>query len=159
MSNFSFTKTDENNLRQDDLTLSDRARELIRIGDVAIARENPQALMTYFHPDYRFHGPGGAELDRDALWAYFAACRDAFDEFSVTRQSVVSDGADHIAARTKFAGVFVRPFAGLGGDPIQPNGRHVEYELINIFRFASNGQLVEEWVQYDSQAFVAQLTA
>ena len=159
MSDFPFTSTDENGLRSDDASLPDRARELITIGETAIARENPQALLAYFHPDYRFHGPGGAEFDREAVWGYFAACRAAFDSFSVTRQTIISDGQFHLAARTRFSGRFVRAFTGFGGEPIRPNGHHVEYSLINIFRFAPNGQLIEEWVEYDPSAFLTQLTA
>ncbi len=66
---------------------------------------------------------------------------------------------EHLAARTRFSGRFVRAFTGFGGEPIRPNGHHVEYSLINIFRFAPNGQLIEEWVEYDPSAFLTQLTA
>ena len=116
-------------------------------------------MSALFHPDYQFHGPGGAELDREGLWAYFATCRAAFDEFTVTRQALVSDGGDYMASRTRFAGVFARPFDGAAGGPIQPNGQSIEYRVVNIFRYAANGQLAEEWVQYDLQAFLDQLRA
>jgi predicted ester cyclase len=113
-------------------------------------------LAAFFHPQFRFHGPG-AELTREQLWNYFAACRAAFDDFTVTRQAVVSDGGDYLATRTRFAGVFARTFTGLPEGPLKPNGKRVEYRLINIFRYAPNGQLAEEWVQYDAGAFLAQL--
>lgn len=32
-----------------------------------------------------------------------------------------------------------------------------EYRLINIFRYAPDGRLAEEWAQYDVSAFLAQL--
>jgi hypothetical protein len=35
------------------------ARELIRIGDEAIAREDDVKLRAYYAEDYVFHGPGG----------------------------------------------------------------------------------------------------
>jgi len=35
------------------------ARELIRIGDEAIATEDDAKLRAYFRDDYVFHGPGG----------------------------------------------------------------------------------------------------
>jgi hypothetical protein len=35
------------------------ARDLIRIGDEAIACEDDVALRGYFSEDYVFHGPGG----------------------------------------------------------------------------------------------------
>lgn len=33
------------------------ARDLIRVGDEAIAREDDAALRAYFSEDYVFHGP------------------------------------------------------------------------------------------------------
>lgn len=155
---FPFTKTDEQALRADDTDLSDRARALIRIGEDGIARENAAALDAFFHPDFRFHGPS-SELNREQLWSYFAACRNAFDDFSVTRQTILSDGGDHLAARTRFSGVFTRTFNGSPNAPIAPNGKRVEYRPINVFRYAPNGQLIEEWVQYDVRGFMDQLRA
>lgn len=154
---FPFGRTDEKDLSASDTSLSPRIRTLIRIGEDGIARENQSAADAFFHPHFRFHGPGGAELDREGLWAYFAACRAAFDEFTVTRQAVVSNGVDYVACRTRFAGQFVRPFTGVPGERIEPNGRPFEYRPINIFRYTSDGRLAEEWVQYDVAAFLAQL--
>jgi hypothetical protein len=50
------------------------ARDLIRIGDEAIAREDKAALRAYFAEDYIFHGPG-RDLSFDELRAYFASAR------------------------------------------------------------------------------------
>lgn len=158
MKDFPFTKTDEEALRSDDPTLSERARALIGIGEDGIARENAAALDAYFHPDFRFHGPG-AELNREQLWSYFAACREAFEDFSVTRQTILSDGGDHLAARTRFSGVFARTFNGSADGPLKPNGKRFEYRPINVFRYAPDGRLAEEWVQYDVKAFMDQLRA
>jgi hypothetical protein len=55
------------------------ARELIRIGDEAIAREDDAALRAYFAEDYVFHGPGG-DLGFDQLSAYFTSLRAAFSD-------------------------------------------------------------------------------
>ena len=49
------------------------ARDLIRIGDEAIAREDDAALRAYFSEDYVFHGPGG-DLSFDQLRADFGPC-------------------------------------------------------------------------------------
>ncbi|WP_173008435.1 ester cyclase [Mycolicibacterium sp. P1-18] len=151
-----FTRTNEVALRADDPTLSDRARDLIRIGEVGIVGGDADALKAFFHPDFRFHGPS-AELSLDELLDYFAACRAAFDDFSVTRQTIMSDGGHHLATRTRFAGVFARPFSGTAEGILQPNGKPFEYSIVNVFRYAPNGQLAEEWVQYDVQNFVNQL--
>lgn len=83
--NFAFGRTDEHSLSAEDASLPRRARELIRIGDIGIAKENQAAMDAFFHPQFRFHGPGGAELNREQLWNYFASCRAAFDDFTVTR--------------------------------------------------------------------------
>jgi predicted ester cyclase len=156
--NFAFGRTDENDLRAEDPSLPRRARELIRIGNIGIVKGDQTAMAAFFHPQFRFHGPGGAELNREQLWDYFASCRAAFDDFSVTRQALVSDGGDYIASRTRFAGVFARTFTGAPEEgPIEPNGKRFEYRVMNIFRYAPNGQLVEEWVQYDRSDFIAQL--
>lgn len=151
-----FAKTDESDLRADDIALPRRARDLIRIGDVGIAKGDQAELLRFFHPEFRFHGPTGAELGRAQLLGYFAACRSAFDGFTVARQMLMSDGGDHLAARTRFSGTFARRFTGLG-EPIEPNGRPFEYRLLNIFRYARNGQLIEEWAQYDTRSFIDQL--
>jgi predicted ester cyclase len=150
---------DEPNLRADDPALSSRARELIRIGEIAIAREDQAAAAKFFHPDFRFHGPDGGAVAREQLWAYFAACRRAFDDFSVTRQQIFSDGGDYLAARTTFYGVFRRPFTASPLGTLQPNGKPVFYKINNVFRYAPDGSLIEEWAQYDSRMFLQRLGA
>jgi hypothetical protein len=40
---------------------------------------------------------------------------------------------------------------------IQLNGRPFEYRVVNIFRYAPDGRLAEEWVQYDVNGFLLQL--
>jgi predicted ester cyclase len=147
----------EPDLRADDRTLSSRARELIRIGEIGIARENHVAMARFFHPDFRFHGPDGNTLKREQLWNYFAACRAAFDDFSVTRQQIFSDGGNFLAARTTFSGIFARPFTASPIGTIQPNGKHIFYKINNVFRYALDETLVEEWAQYDSRLFVERL--
>jgi hypothetical protein len=52
------------------------ARELISIGDEAIAAVDDAKLRAYFRDDYVFHGPG-ADLGFDELSAY-ASLRAAF---------------------------------------------------------------------------------
>jgi predicted ester cyclase len=144
-------------LQANDANLSARARELIRIGEIGIAREDQAALAKFFHPEFRFHGPEEATLTREQLWDYFAACRAAFDDFSVTRQQIFSDGEDYVAARTTFLGIFARPFTASPLGTIQPHGNRVFYKINNVFRYAADGSLIEEWAQYDSRLFLHRL--
>ncbi|MFC0269102.1 ester cyclase [Kushneria aurantia] len=147
----------EANLNASDPTLSERARQLIRIGEDGIAKENRPALEAFFHPDFRFHGPDGSTLTREELWDYFAACRAAFDDFSVTRQQIFSDGGANVAARTTFYGIFARPFTASPIGTIQPTEEPAFYTINNVFRYAENGQLIEEWAQYDSRLLLERM--
>lgn len=146
----------EPDLRADDPNLSSRARELIRIGEIGIAHENREALAKFFHPNFVFHGPDGTAT-REQLWDYFAAYRAAFDNFAVTRQQIFSDGSNHLAARTTFSGIFARPLTASPVGTIQPNGQPAFYKINNIFRYADDGTLIEEWAQYDSRLFLERL--
>ena len=146
----------EPNLRADDPTLSQRARELIRIGEIGIARENAAEMSKFFHPDFRFYGPDGVALTREELWDFFAACRAAFDDFAVTRQQIFEDG-QYLGARTTFSGVFARPFTASPIGTIQPSGKPMFFNINNVFGYAPDGTLIEEWAQYDSRLFLERL--
>ena len=67
------------------------ARDLIRIGDEAIAREDDAKLRDYFAEDYVFHGAGG-DLGFDQLRAYFASLRAAFSNLRIIREQIIADG-------------------------------------------------------------------
>ena len=64
------------------------ARDLIRIGDEAIARADDAALRAYFAPGYVFHGPGG-DLSFDQLSAYFGSLRAAFTGLRLVREQII----------------------------------------------------------------------
>jgi hypothetical protein len=140
----------EPNLSADDPSLSQRARELIRIGEVGIARENEAEMKKFFHPDFRFYGPDGGELTREGLWEFFAACRAAFDDFAVTRQQIF-EGGQYVGARTTFSGIFRRPFTASPIGTIQPSGKPMFFNINNVFGYAPDGTLIREWAQYDSR--------
>jgi predicted ester cyclase len=131
------------------------ARELIRIGDEAIAREDDVALRAYFAEHYVFHGPGG-ELGFEELSAYFASLRAAFQDLRLVREQIIVDGS-LLAARTTFSGDFTGVFTYSPIGPVEPNGQHLEWELIGIFRYDDEGRLAEEWVQTDYRSFLTKL--
>lgn len=145
------------NLNADDPELSERARRLIQIGEDGIATENRPAMEAFFHSDFRVHGPNEVTLNRQELWDYFAACRAAFDDFSATRQQIFSDGGDHVAARSTFRGIFNRPFTASPLGILEPTGEAVSYKVNSIFRYAENGQVIEEWAQYDTLLLLERL--
>src|SRR5580658_3144604 len=131
------------------------ARNLIRIGDEAIAREDDAALRAYFAEDYVFHGPG-RDLGFDELRAYFASLRAAFGGLRLDREQIIVDGT-FLAARTTFSGEFTGIFTYSPIGPVEPTGRHLEWELIGIFRYDDEGRLAEEWVQTDYRGLLTKL--
>jgi predicted ester cyclase len=137
------------------LSDSPRARELIRIGDDAIAREDDVALRAYFAEDYVFHGPTG-DSTYERLRAYFASLRAAFSGLRVVREQIIVDG-NLLAARTTFSGDFTGVFTYSPIGPVEPTGQHLEWEVIGIFRYDDEGRLAEEWVQTDYRSFLIKL--
>jgi predicted ester cyclase len=131
------------------------AGDLIRIGTEAIAHEDDIALRTYFSEDYVFHGPGG-ELSFDELSAYFASLRAAFSDLRLTREQIIVDGR-FVAARTTFSGDFTGIFTYSPIGPVEPTGKHLEWEVIGIFRYDDESRLAEEWVQTDYHSLLTKL--
>ena len=131
------------------------ARDLIRIGDEAIARADDAALRTYFAEDYVFHGPGG-DLSFDQLRAYFESLRAAFAGLRLVREQIIVD-CTFLAARTTFSGDFTGVFTYSPIGPVRPTGQHLEWEVIGTFRYDDEGQLAEEWVQTDYRSFLTKL--
>jgi predicted ester cyclase len=131
------------------------AADLIRIGDEAIASEDDAALRAYFAQDYVFHGPGG-DVGFEELRAYFASLRAAFSNLRLVREQIIVDG-NLLAARTTFSGDFTGVFSYSPIGPVEPTGRHLEWEVIGIFRYRDDGRLAEEWVQTDYRSFLTKL--
>jgi predicted ester cyclase len=134
---------------------SQLARDLIRIGDEAIAREDDAALRAYFSEDYVFHGPGGDQTF-DQLRAYFGSLRAAFAGLRLVREQIIVDSR-FLAARTTFSGDFTGVFTYSPIGPLGPTGQHLEWEVIGIFRYDAEGRLAEEWVQTDYRSFLTKL--
>src|SRR5580692_10354972 len=109
------------------------ARDLIRIGDEAIARE-----------------------DNAALSAYFASLRAAFTDLRLVREQIIADG-NFLAARTTFSGDFTAVFTYSPIGPAEPTGQHLEWEVIGTFRYRDDGRLAEEWVQTDYRSLLTKL--
>jgi predicted ester cyclase len=137
------------------ISQSPLARDLIRIGNDAIAREDAPVLRSYYTEDYVFHGPG-VELGFDELSAYFASVRAAFSSLRLVREQIIVEG-NFLAARTTFSGEFTGVFTYSPIGPVEPTGQHLEWELIGIFRYDDEGRLAEEWVQTDYRGFLTKL--
>jgi predicted ester cyclase len=132
---------------------------LIRAGELEVSGADEAEVGSYFDTArFRFHGPGGFEADYAGLSNYFKSVREAFDDRSIRRGIIVAEG-NFIACQTWIEGRFVREFTQSPAGPLPPNGQHVVFDLISIFRFDDQGRLVEEWVRTDYRSFLRQLGA
>jgi predicted SnoaL-like aldol condensation-catalyzing enzyme len=133
------------------------ATGLVSIGEEAVAKRNDALFDEYFTDDYVLHSPAG-EFNREQIRAYFAALRESFTDYTISRAQILVDG-NFVTARTVMAGRFDKPFAYTPVGTVKPNSQRVQWELINIFRYTDQGRLVEEWVQTDTYDFLRQLGA
>jgi predicted ester cyclase len=131
------------------------ARGLVRVGDEAIVREDEAKLRAYYSEDYVLHRPGG-DLGFEELSAYFASLRAAFSGLRIVREQVIADG-NFLAARNTFSGDFIGVFRYSPIGPVEPTGEHLEWEVMNTFRYQDDGRLAEEWVQTDYRSFLSKL--
>ena len=66
---------------------------------------------------------------------------------------------NYIACQTTIEGDFVREFTQSPVGSLPPNGQHVVFELINIFRYDDEGRIEDEYVQTDNRSVLRQLGA
>jgi predicted ester cyclase len=141
------------------LTRDELVARLIGAGALEVSGGDQAEIDSYFDTSkFRFHGPHGFETDYAGLTSYFKSIRAAFDDRSIRRGIIVAEG-NYIACQTWIEGRFVREFAHSPARALPPNGQRVVWDLINIFRFADHGRLVEEWVRTDYRSFLRQLGA
>jgi hypothetical protein len=62
---------------------------LVRIGEDAVAKSNDALFYDYSTDNYQLHGPAG-DLNREEIRAYFAALRESFTDFTITRAQISS---------------------------------------------------------------------
>lgn len=133
------------------------ANGVVGIGEEAVAKSNDTLFYDYFAEDYVLHSPAG-EFNREEIRGYFAALRESFTGYTISRAQILVDG-NFVTARTVMAGRFDKEFAYTPIGTVRPNGQQVQWELINIFRYTDEGRLVEEWVQTDTYDFLRKLGA
>jgi SnoaL-like protein len=85
------------------------ANGLVSIGEEAVAKSNDALFYDYYTDDYRLHSPAG-DFDREEIRAYFAALRESFTDFTISRAQILVDG-NFATSRTVMAGRFDKEFA------------------------------------------------
>jgi serine phosphatase RsbU (regulator of sigma subunit) len=94
---------------------------------------------------YISHQPDGSVLERgpEDVKRFISEFRSAFPDFHSTIDDQIAEG-DKVMTRWKIRGTHQGDFRGAA-----PTGREVEINGIGIFRFSSEGKVVESWDSYD----------
>jgi predicted ester cyclase len=141
------------------LTRGELVARLVKAGELEVLGADQALIDSYFDTEkFLFHGPDGFEADYMGLTNYFKSIRAAFEDRSIRRGIIVSEGG-YIACQTWIEGKFVREFTQSPAGALAPNGQHVVWDLMSLFRFDDQGRLVEEWVRTDYRSFLRQLGA
>lgn len=90
--------------------MSGNSRKLVarltKAGELEVLGGDQLELDTYFDTrKFLFHGPDGFEADYTGLINYFKSVRAAFDDRSIRRGIIVSEG-DYIACQTSRVDLF-----------------------------------------------------
>jgi predicted ester cyclase len=108
-------------------------------------------LDEVYAPDYVAHDPSNPDVtDLPGTKAFVGELRASYSDIAVSIDDQIAEG-DRVATRGTFRGVDTG--SGRGGEP---TGRAVAIGGITISRLR-DGQIVEEWVQWDALGLEQQL--
>jgi SnoaL-like polyketide cyclase len=122
----------------------------LRVAIMRTHRRQPGEANHLVHELEQFGGGGGSLKGQGFI---------ALVELSglrLVREQIMVEG-NFLAARTTFSGDFTGIFAYSPIGPVEPTGRHLEWEVIGIFRYNDEDRLAEEWVQTDYRSFLTKL--
>jgi steroid delta-isomerase-like uncharacterized protein len=88
----------------------------------------------------------------EAFKRFFSGILRAFPDLRVTMEDQIAE-RDKVVTRKTFRGTHSGELWG-----IPPSGKHLELEVIDIFR-VRNGRLAEHWAQLDIMAVLRQIAA
>lgn len=108
------------------------------------------ALTDLTTPDFTYHLGGQPARDRSAMAKFLAGTREAFPDWHVVVESIVSDG-HLVAVRWSGTVTHLGPFHGAPA-----TGRRIGVSGINLYRIA-DGKIAQEWEQMDSLGLLGQL--
>jgi steroid delta-isomerase-like uncharacterized protein len=102
---------------------------------------------------YRAHQSDGTTLERgpEDVKRFMGEFRSAFPDFHSTIEDMVAEG-DKVVTRWRARGTHQGEFRG-----IAPTGKEIEITGIGIFRFSTEGKVVESWDAMDQLGMMQQL--
>src|ERR687898_1012079 len=96
---------------------------------------------------YLSHQPDGQILERgpEDVKRFVGEFRAAFPDFHISINDQIAEG-DKVVVHATIRGTHEREFRGMA-----PTGKHIQERGFSVFRFSSEGKVVESWDSYYSQ--------
>jgi steroid delta-isomerase-like uncharacterized protein len=117
----------------------------------AFTKGNLQAVADLMHADHTFHFPlSPGPVDKAGHVAGQAAVKVAFPDYSMDVIEQIAEG-DMVFNRLRVTGTQKGEYRGLPG-----NGKTFDITTFNTMRIRE-GQVVDEWDEFDTLDFLAQL--
>ena len=127
---------------------------IIRTQFGMIQRGDWNGLDNLHTADFTNHAVGGIQVGLDTLKAILRGIHESFPDEMTTIDDMIAEG-DKVAVRATLRGTHqgsgLPLFAG-----IIPEGKHVEWQFIHIFRLV-DGKIAEHWAQRNDLAVRQQL--
>jgi len=103
---------------------------------------------------YISHQPDGSTLVRgpEDVKRFHREFHSAFSDFHLSIEDQIAEG-DKVVSRYTMRGTHQRQFRDMA-----PTGKEVELNAVTIFRFSSEGKVVETWDSYDQLSLMRQST-
>ncbi len=133
--------------------MSTNAEVAKRVVNEAVNHGRMATVAEVMHPEYRYHGPGGAEAEGpEGAQRIIGEFRAAFSDLRAEITSEIAQG-DLVALTMVATGTHDGDLMGLA-----PSGAKIELPIAIVSRF-EDGQIAEEWEYYDSATLISQLGA
>ncbi len=108
-------------------------------------------------PDVAFHSPPGTPPGWESMKQVIASFRTAFPDVRLTVEDQIAE-KDRTVTRLRITGTHRGPFSSRL-KTINPTGKKISIQVIDIFRHDANGKLAECWSGFDVFGMMQQLGA
>lgn len=132
--------------------LSTSNKQVVRNLMQALEARDLDRVVTYFHPDCRFHGWAPETLDVQGYHGAMSALLDAFPDSHFPIYDLIAED-DRVAMRHEFRGTHKHEYMG-----VTATGNSVVCPATGTFHF-SEGKVSEIWLNADFLSLLQQIGA